>query len=74
MWRDDRIQATLDAMTGFIVAKAAEKHSAPLHEIERKFFASKACEMLCDLETGLYADNIWETANVFFRELAEDAK
>ena len=74
MWRDDRIQATIDAMTGFIVARMAESFSAPVHVIGRKFLSSKAYEMLCDTNTGLYADNVWETVNLFLREAENDLR
>lgn len=72
MWRDDRIQAAIDTTTGFIAAKLAERLHRPLHEMERLFLASKTYGMLCDPETGLYADNVLVTADLFLREAAPD--
>jgi hypothetical protein len=70
MWRDDRIQAAIDTTTGFIAAKLAEKLKCPLYEMERLFLASKTYRLLCDPETGLYSDNVLETADLFLREAA----
>jgi len=69
MWRDDRIQAAVDTTTGFIAAKLAEKLKCPIYEMERLFLASKTYRLLCDPETGLFADNVLETADLFLREL-----
>ena len=69
MWRDDRIQAAIDTTTGFIAAKLAEKLKCPIYEMERLFLASKTYRLLCDPETGLYADNVLETADLFLREV-----
>ena len=68
MWRDDRIQAVIDTTTGFISAKLAEKLKRPVYEMERLFLASKTYRLLCDPETGLYADNVLVTADLFLRE------
>lgn len=70
MWRDDRIQAVIDTTTGFIAAKLAEKLNCPVYEMERLFLASKTYRLLCDPETGLYADNVLVTADLFLREAA----
>ncbi len=70
MWRDDRIQVAIDTTTGFIAAKLAEKLNCPIYEMERLFLASKTYRLLCDLEMGLYADNVLETADLFLREEA----
>jgi len=70
MWRDDRIQAAIDTTTGFIAAKLAEKLECPIHEAERLFLASKTYRLLCDPETGLYADNVLMTADLFLHEVA----
>ena len=70
MWRDDRIQAAIDTTTGFIAAKLAERLKCPIYEMERRFLASKTYRMLCDPKTGLEADNILETADLFLREAA----
>ena len=70
MWRDDRIQAVIDTTTGFIAAKLAEKLKCPIYEMERRFLASKTYRLLCDPETGLYADNVLVTADLFLRENA----
>jgi hypothetical protein len=70
MWRDDRMQAAVDTTTGFIVARLAERLKRPVYEMERLFLASKAYAQLCDSETGLYADSVWETADRFLREAA----
>lgn len=69
MCRDDRIQAAIDTTTGFIAAKLAEKCQCSLHEMTRRFLASKTYGLLCDPETGLYADNVLVTADLFLREL-----
>ena len=69
MWRDDRLQTVIDTITGFIVAETAERFGMPVHEVERKFMSSKTYRMLCDRDTGLYADNIRETSDLFLREL-----
>ena len=70
MWRDDRIQAAIDTTTGFMAAKLAERLKCPIYEMERLFLASKTYRLLCDPETGLYADNVLETADLFLREAA----
>lgn len=69
MWRDDRIQVAIDTTSGFIAAKLAERMQRPIHEMERLFLASKTYRLLCDPETGLYADNVLETADLFLREI-----
>ena len=69
MWRDDRIQATIDTMIGYVVSLFARRFDVPVHEMQRTFLASKTFALLSDAESGLYHSDIWTTIEMFVEEI-----
>jgi hypothetical protein len=65
---DNLIQATIDSISGYIIAETAKEQHLPLEAVAERFFKSHTYKLLSDKETGLYWDSIPTTLNMFLQE------
>jgi hypothetical protein len=66
---DDLIDGALDSITGFIIAKAAKEHHQSVAQMMETFLLSNTGQLLADKNTGLYWDNVFETYDMFVKEM-----
>jgi hypothetical protein len=64
------ITGAINSISGFIVAKYAEKFNIPLDKAMETFLSSNTYKLLSDKETGFYFDSIPEILDMFFNEIA----
>jgi hypothetical protein len=66
---DDLIDGAIDSITGFIIVKAAKETHHSVAQTMETFLLSNTYRLLSDKTTGLYWDNVFETYNMFIKEL-----
>jgi hypothetical protein len=69
---DDLINGAIDSITGFIVAKAAKEHHQSVAQMMEMFLLSNTYQLLSDKNTGLYWDNVFETYDMFIKEIKNE--
>jgi len=66
---DELIQATVNNITGYIVASVAKQQNRNIEEVFSEFIRSKTYALLQDKDTGLYWDSISETMDRYLAEV-----
>lgn len=69
MWRDTRIQATIDNITGYVVSLFSQHLKIPIHVMQKIFLSSETFALLSDVESGLYHSDIKQTVDMFTEEI-----
>ncbi|MDR1513251.1 MAG: hypothetical protein LBS56_07195 [Propionibacteriaceae bacterium] len=65
---DQSLQAGIDAISGFLVTRAAEIRGWTLEESAKRFHSSAAFAQLADPATGRYWDSLSELLEMFLAE------
>ena len=66
---DELIQATVNNITGYIVASVAKRQKRKTEDVFSEFMRSKTYTLLQDKDTGLYWDSISETMDRYLAEV-----
>ena len=65
---DEVIEATIDSIAGFIIAKVSSETGRPLAEVAEAFYGSEMYALLSDRATGYYWDSIPDMVDRFYNE------
>ena len=66
---DELIQATVNNITGYIVASVAKRQKRKTEDVFSEFLRSKTYILLQDKDTGMYWDSISETMDRYLAEV-----
>jgi hypothetical protein len=69
---DEAIDAGIDNISGYIVARVASLTGKSISEVLESFFSSDVYALLSDKETGYYWDNISELIDKFIAEIHQN--